>query len=152
MKTTCFLALGAVLISNMAYASGIRVQLPATIHGEDACGQITGQWQGGGTVKKWPLTCHYSGVADVKMASLTNFVMDVDLHRDGGSNLCPSNETITLPGTCENGAVSFNTDDANLHGSMNDAGNAVDLSGTVTFSVSGSRVTADVDDMHLDKK
>ena len=145
--------MGMVFLTQAAFAD-ISVMSFSKAAGQ-SCSNFAGRWVGGGTVKATvilPITCHYNGVADATTVpgSPNSFNVHVDLtKRDGW---CPDHETIDLPGTCVNGVVNLQTNKANLHGTVNDAGNEVRLEGSVKVNLSGQDVNADVSDMVLHKQ
>jgi hypothetical protein len=140
--------LGSILFANIAHAN-IVINLPASANG-DGCGNIAGVWTGSGTVKAGIIECKYHGTASVTSVNTNSFNMLVNLQKDSG--ICPDNEQLQMPGSCTGGVLKLDTDKAHLHGSINDASTVVDLSGKVTFDVFGSPVTADINNMHMQKK
>lgn len=149
MKMKGLIILMGFLCAQAAYANIIVKS--SRIGAADICSQLPGTWSGSGTVKAGIITCKYHGTATITPGSDTKtFNMNVTLERESG--ICPAQETLQLPGSCDNGNIKLQTDDANLGGSINSAGTSADLSGTVSFTVLGSRVTADVDDMDLQKQ
>ncbi len=149
MKLNTFIFLGLLVIASAAEAN-ISIKLPYSANG-DACANLPGVWSGGGKVKAGGIIeCHYSGKAKITHVNSGSYDMDVTLHKDSG--ICPDNEEVKLPGSCSNGVLTLDTSSAKLKGNLNDAGTVVDLNGTVTFSIAGLPVVADVDDMRLQKE
>ncbi len=141
---------GISLFTHVAFAN-ITVQSFSLTDGQ-GCENFAGRWVGGGTVKATvilPITCHYNGVATVSPSS-SGYNVHVDLKKDSG--ICPENESLDLPGTCQNGVINLQTDSANLHGNINSSSTEANLEGTVKFNVAGKTVNADVTDMHLKKQ
>jgi|GEM_PF-2667073 len=147
MNFKTILIAGAIFLTSSAQAN-IIIQTP---NNADVCANLAGVWAGGGKVSAGIIQCHYHGTVNItKTAGDNNYNMDVVLRKDDG--ICPDDEKLQLPGTCSNGVINLHTQDANLNGSMNPAGTAIDLAGNVTFTVLGSRVKADVSDMHMQKQ
>ena len=149
-KLAGFVIVSVLTAANVAYADFF-----ASLGGADACSQAVGHWSGGGPVetKNGLLKCNYHGEVDITNGVQTNTLkVHVDLRRDGGSDLCPSHETIDLPGTCSNGNLILKTDDADLRGNLNSTGQAI-INGTVNFVVDViGKVTVLVKEMKLNKQ
>jgi hypothetical protein len=147
------LLVGVALFTQASFAD-IAIQSFSKAFGQ-SCSNFEGRWVGAGTIKAtviFPITCHYKGVADATPVpgSAGTFNVHVELSKSDG--LCPDHESIDLPGTCTNGAIHLQTNKANLHGSVNDAGTEARLEGTVIVNLSGHDVDADVKDMVLHKQ
>ncbi|MDR3491945.1 MAG: hypothetical protein P4M12_07895 [Gammaproteobacteria bacterium] len=146
MKFRTIFVASALFLATSAQAN-VMVTLPGN---GDVCSNLAGTWAGGGKVTAGIIQCHYHGTATVVKTGDNNYSVDVELKKDDG--ICPENESMQLPGTCSNGVVVLQTPDANLQGSMGSTGTTMDLTGDVMFTVFGSRVKADVTDMHLQKQ
>ena len=118
----------------------------------DICSNVVGTWVGDGniTALKGTLNCTYHGSANVTKTA-TGFDMAVTLKKASGSFSCPAAESLTLPGSCNNGVLLVNTSQANLQGTVDNT-YWVDMKGTVKFKapIMGI-VTATVTDMKLHK-
>lgn len=150
--------LALISASILIFASAAHADFVAHIESlgaADACSQAVGHWSGGGPVetKNHLIKCSYHAEVDIANAAQANaLTVHVDLRRDGGSDLCPSHETEDLPGTCSNGSLILKTNDADLQGSLNGAGQAV-ISGTVSFMVDViGKVTVLVKELKLNKQ
>jgi len=147
MNVKTILIAGAIFLASGAQAN-IIVKASSNA---DTCANLAGLWTGGGKVSASFIECHYHGTVNAThTAGDHNYNMSVDLHKDDG--ICPDEEKLELPASCNNGVIVLRTDDANLDGSMNAAGNTIDLSGNVTFTVLGSRVKANVSNMRIQKQ
>jgi hypothetical protein len=154
MKLKQFVMLAGMTIFTQAALADIAVQSSSKALGQ-SCGSFAGRWVGSGTIKAtviFPITCRYNGVADASVVpgSPNAFNVHVELSKSDG--VCPDHETIDLPGTCVNGAIHLQTNKANLHGSVNDAGNEARLEGSVVVELAGKDIDADVRDMVLHKQ
>lgn len=141
------------LFAGLAHAN-ISVSYPVSFNpSEDVCSHLSGRWNGEGDISAdlvfSTMHCHYIGTVDVSPSNdKFNLHVAVSSHSPWP---CPGSETLDLPATCKNGNVVIKSNKANLHGQMNQPGNAADLTGTINFTVSGNDVTADVDRLHLQR-
>jgi hypothetical protein len=145
--------MGVALLTQSAFAD-ISVMSFSKAFGQ-SCSNFAGRWIGSGTIKAtviFPITCHYKGVADATPVAGNPNAYNVHVELSKSDGLCPDHETIELPGSCTNGAIHLQTDKANLHGSVNDAGTEARLEGSVKVSLSGHDIDADVSDMVLHKQ
>jgi hypothetical protein len=148
-----FALLSLALLANTAYANIIAQSLSLSSH--DVCTKIEGLWTGNGTIKAniglIPVTCRYSGSGNLSAGAAPNtFIMNILLHVESG--MCPDNVRFILPGNCHDGIVDLKTDRANLTGTIDPDGNSADISGTVSIPIMGRDVTANVENMHLQKQ
>lgn len=145
------LFLSLFLVWTQSTYANIVVQ-PQGVATTDICSALPGTWTGQGTVKAGIVSCHYHGTAHIINATnKAGIELKADLYKDSGA-FCPDKDSITLPGTCENGAIILASDDANLNGNIDGDGKAAHLNGEVSFSVLGKRVTAKVDDLEMQKQ
>jgi hypothetical protein len=144
---------GMTILTQSAFAD-IAVQSSSKAFGQ-SCSSFAGRWVGAGTIKAtviFPITCRYNGVADASIVPGTPNGIAVHVELSKSDGICPDHETIDLPGTCVNGAIHLQTNKANLHGSVNDAGDEARLEGSVTVELAGKDIDADVRDMVLHKQ
>ena len=144
--TSCLIAgLGISLLATAAHAN-----IVVFAGGEDICSDIYGKWKGKGTVvadiKIGKIKCDYSGKANITDKNDGTFNMNIELKKETG--VCPD-KTLDLPGACKNGAIQIKTDSANLHGTTD--GKTAKVEGTVTLIVAGIPITAEVQNMSLQK-
>lgn len=115
----------------------------------DGCGNLAGFWTGSGSAQAGVIKCHYRGTAQVANTfDIKHLTMMVNLERIDG--LCPAKQELQFEGTCENGAISLVTPNANLTGHVNDTATQADLKGTVTFHILSTPVVANVE-MNMQK-
>jgi len=150
-KLSHFVAVSLALIGSTAQAN-----IVFNLVNPDVCSTLQGTWNGKGTVTALGglLSCVYTGTADVSQGqSAKDFNMSIYLNKQSGSKACPPTESLTLPGTCENGMLNIDsTDMANLNGTVDNTGKNANLTGTVTFEAPPlGKVTAKVKEMVLHK-
>jgi hypothetical protein len=159
-KTIALFTAFSFLIAGSVYAN-IHVTSSSQSRA-DACDQFVGSYDGEGRISSslpWylggDLNCHYigNGSGGVTVANTAGaYSVHVDVSSASDSDYrCPSSETIDLPASCNKGAISMQSDKANLHGNLHGDGSA-DLTGTLTFSALGSNIDANVDSLHLVKR
>jgi hypothetical protein len=148
-------ALNLALFSIAAHAD-IIFQSPKA--GQNLCDNLSGsRWAGSGTVSTKILgvkiTCTYQGTTHITAkGGPYAFQVDVDLKKTSG--ICPTSESVSIPGTCDPvaGVIVLSSSDAQLSGKIQADGKSADLTGKVYMTVMGKSVTADVEKMHLDRQ
>ena len=111
----------------------------------DICEQITGHWQGSGTVHKLAFTCQYNGDGRMQVTAPGEFSMHIDLTKVSG--ICPKGESLDFTGTCKDGVVKLNTPNADLRGDLVDQAGRLavnNMSGQVWLTILGIRTAVDV--------
>ncbi len=116
----------------------------------DVCSTLQGKWTGEGSISAMGgiIKCSYTGTGIIPADQFAahDFSMHVTLKKQSG--ICPSNEDLTLAGTCDAGVLTLKSSEANLSGNLNSSGTESDnIKGTVKV---GS-FTANVDHMTLRK-
>jgi hypothetical protein len=144
--------LGCTLAMQTSYAN-LTVH-PFTKLSTDFCKSLTGEWKGGGDVIASYITCTYEGTSIVVpgYALTTPLNISMDMYLKDGPEVCPPHATLDLPATCDNNALTVNTDNADMSGSVDSTGTVVNMQGTVFFDVGGRRVEADIKNVHLVKQ
>lgn len=110
--------LGTALISSVSYAN-IRVVLPHTANGTDACDTLPGNWSGTGQLTAFDGTqCMYTGVGNIsKEASAGQFHIDMNLQAQSGQkSICISPGNTPLEATCSAGVINITTSGITLNG------------------------------------
>ncbi len=156
MKKIALISASILIVANVAYADFVaNIQSLKTLKGEDACDVVAGHWIGGGSItaqKNKDFTCNYGGFVDIaNIPQSKTLKVHIDLSFKSGSYFCPPTEAIDLPGTCSNGKIVLKTENADLGGNINSAGNHVDINGTVAVAGPFNKTVFDVKDMKLDK-
>ncbi len=150
------IALHLTLISTAAHADIIFQSQKA---GENICDNLSGsRWSGKDAVVSAKIlgvkiTCTYQGTAYITAKGAPYaFQVDVDLKKTSG--ICPSSESVSIPGTCDPvaGVIVLSSADAQLLGNLSSDAKSADLTGKVYMTVMGRSVTADVEKMHLDRQ
>ena len=115
------------------------------------CDQLIGLWAGSGDINAAFVRCQYHQLVTITSGSDMNSIMlDIKLTKESGA--CPTEESIQLKGTCINGIVKLQTNNASFNLSMNNEDTAIDLSGFVYIEVKGLMIRANVTDVHLQKQ
>lgn len=145
------LMVGVVLSCALgASAANARIVIQSPLfNGSDVCSGVAGTWVGTGNASASGVKCKYKGVAFVTQAGDEHtYNLIIDLTKTSGL-LCPKDEHLEYMGTCENGMLVIEEEDANLSGTTD--GHTAYLAGTVELLLGGVPVNANVD-MHLTKK
>lgn len=151
LKKLATMAAALALLSPLAHADVFFFSASP-----NACNTLPGKWEGDGhvTALRGAVSCDYHGTSTITQSSVPGqYDMDIDLVST--SWICPS-KTQHLLGTCNNGNITLNTDEAKLSGTVAENGK-VDVKGTVTFiatvPVIGKKtVTATVTNLSLHKQ
>ncbi len=119
----------------------------------DFCNTLTGAWKGGGDVDAGYVSCNYQGTAIVVPGYRTTpLSISMDMYLKSGPELCPPHATMEFPATCNNNALTVDTDNADMSGSVDSTGTTVNMAGTVFVDVGGRRVEAEIKNVHLVKQ
>lgn len=142
-----------LLAANLAWADAV-ITLP-TQGFVDPCQSAQGAWSGRGRVTTeimgMPIDCVYHGEAQVPyIAESGELSMDIQMTKESG--FCPEGKSFSVHGTCRNGKLHLEVEDANINGTVSADGRSADLSGTVGVDVLGQYVIANIESMHLRKK
>ena len=149
-----------VLVNSCLFSTAnadVLFQMSA-VPGQDICENLTGPWAGGGTMTAKVIginiKCDYYGNATVTKPSTDSYVVDVVFDLQSGSAVCPGQQAYTLPGTCDSqtGAIVLKTNDVQLHGNIDSAGNQATLQGTVKINIMNRSVTGNVNNLVLNKQ
>jgi hypothetical protein len=144
--------LSCALAAQSGYAN-ISVRPFANSH-TDFCKSLTGAWNGGGDVEAGYVSCTYQGSAIVVpgYSASTPLSISLDMYLKDGPELCPEHETLELPATCDNNALTVDSDNADMSGSVDSTGKTVNMQGTVFVDVGGRRVEAEIKNVRLVKQ
>jgi hypothetical protein len=126
---------------------------------KDTCTQLGGTWAGEGTISSWGTTCQYHGKATLtpsaRVDSVYPFTMNIQLKKDSetnNGNYCPSEKTVSLEGSCQQGNIVLNASSVHLSGELSPGGSVVNMIGTIDVDMGFYTLTADVKSMHLWKE
>lgn len=146
------IALNLVLVSTATYAD---IMFQSKRSGQNLCDNVAGIWTGqalvSGKVLGIKFSCQYQGTAVVTATGPYSYNLDVDMRKTSG--VCP-NDKVSIPGSCDpaTGAIVLTSPSADLSGAIEADGKSANLKGTVTMSVMGKSITANVEHMGLQKQ
>ncbi len=101
-------------------------------NGQDLCSSLPGSaWTGTGDVKTFLGDCNYNGTGQIS-GSASQLQVAMNLSKQSGLSLCPSNENKTLSATCVNNTLSINDQDVDISGPVTNNGKRLDADGSIT--------------------
>ena len=147
-KIILFLSLFIVLFTAPSYAN---IKVMGLKLAAETCDSLAGIWEGSGVVSNAFLSCEYSGtVTVVANDKPDSYAVVADLQLDSG--ICPQDFQLKMTGSCLENQLTMANDDTNLSGSLDPSGRLATLSGDVYFSVLGTRLKANLEDVRLKKQ
>ncbi|HEX2548972.1 MAG TPA: hypothetical protein VHM20_04025 [Gammaproteobacteria bacterium] len=153
MQLKKILVSAIISLSIFSAVANANIRVFSDSHTENLCANVEGKWIGSGTVTArvmgMKVSCDYAGQSFITGSE--NFSANIDLQLSSG--ICPSSENFILPGTCDSatGAITLQSDDANLTGTLSNNGTQANFTGTVNIPIMGKTVVATVERMELHK-